>query len=195
MSDNNITQVVIENIYLMARQKKIPIGYIENEIGVTKGHLSRIKNGYSDLKLKQIYRIMQILDTKADVLMDKKHIQHSINREIYKNEQEINVLEKEINTLKKKNEALRIKADVNMEIASDDTDDSEELSGAENISDTEISTEQRTVNKNIVEKSKKIAKKESKNTDDFLKDIESRLEKAKREKLIRDSMLKKYKGE
>ena len=109
MSDNNITQVVIENIYLMARQKKIPIGYIENEIGVTKGHLSRIKNGYSDLKLKQIYRIMQILDTKADVLMDKKHIQHSINREIYKNEQEINVLEKEINTLKKKNEALRIK--------------------------------------------------------------------------------------
>lgn len=63
---------LIDNIYSIAKTKDIRIGELEEQSGISKGYLSRVKSGSSTPTIETICNISEILGVSVDCLLKTK---------------------------------------------------------------------------------------------------------------------------
>ena len=88
------------NVKAYTKAKKISIGEIESQIGISRGYISRIANGNPGLILDAAYQISQALGVSLEFLLDENLLfnlkTEKIKTEIRRKEAEIEELKRSI---------------------------------------------------------------------------------------------------
>ena len=61
---------IVENIYLLIREKGLKIGDVENLSGISTGYLSRIKDSKININVESLYKIANYLNVTIDSLVN-----------------------------------------------------------------------------------------------------------------------------
>lgn len=69
MSNKNFNKIVIDNIKMFAKKEKIPIGKLEEEIGVSAGYLSRTQKNNTSINSYFMYVITKLLNISMEDLL------------------------------------------------------------------------------------------------------------------------------
>ena len=61
---------IVENIYLLIKEKDLKIGDVESKSGISTGYLSRLKDSKTNINIESLYKIANYLNVTIDSLVN-----------------------------------------------------------------------------------------------------------------------------